>query len=126
MLRLARDKAGAELRQHAEVETRVGQCEPQRILPVNPAAHRIGGLPVTEMLQKLKDRDQRQTPWRKPGLTSDGIQRAEVRILIKGGEFITQPRYDGAAGKRRTGHSRGLGRDLANRLRMQAHGSPPC
>jgi hypothetical protein len=28
MLRLARDKAGAELRQHAEVETRVGQFEP--------------------------------------------------------------------------------------------------
>jgi hypothetical protein len=71
MLRLACNKAGAELGQHAEMEARIGQLKPQRILPVNPAAHRIGGLPVTEVLQKLKHCDQSQTPWRKAG-GSDG------------------------------------------------------
>src|SRR5215213_3044665 len=98
MLRLVRNKAGAELRQHAEVEARVRQLEPQRIFPVNPPAHRIGGLPVTEMLQELKHRNQRQTPGSQARLTADGIQRAEVRVLVNEGELITQPRYEGAPG----------------------------
>jgi PAS domain-containing protein len=106
------------------MEARVGQLEPQRILPVNPAAHRIGGLPVTEVLQKLKHRDQRQTPWRKAGLTAGGIQRAEISILVEGGKLITQAGCHGAAGKRRAGHARSLSWDLADRFWVQAHGSP--
>jgi hypothetical protein len=46
----ARDKAGAELRQHAEVEPGVGQLQPQGILPIDPAAHGISSLTIAELL----------------------------------------------------------------------------
>ena len=60
----SRDKAGAELGEYAEVKAGVGQIEPERVFPVNPAAHGIGSLAITEVLEELEDRDQGQTPCR--------------------------------------------------------------
>ena len=58
MLGVAGHQPRPELGQHAEVETRVGQLEPERVLPVDAGAHRVGRLPVAEVLKKLEDRDQ--------------------------------------------------------------------
>ena len=58
MLRVAGHQPRPELGQHAEVEAGVGQLEPKRVLPVDPGAHRVGRLPVAEVLKKLEDRDQ--------------------------------------------------------------------
>lgn len=73
MLRPSRDEACAELRQHAEVEARVGQLKPKRILPVYAGAYGVGSLPVAEMLQELKHRGQGQPPRCKARLTPDEI-----------------------------------------------------
>ncbi len=74
MLSPARDEAGAELRQHAEVEPRVGQLQLQGIFPVDPAANGVGGLTVAELLEELEHRDQRQAPRRKARLSPGGIE----------------------------------------------------
>jgi len=57
VFRPLRDEAGAELRQHTEVEPWVRQLEPKRILPVDPGTHGIGGLLVAEALEELEHRD---------------------------------------------------------------------
>ena len=58
VLGAARNKAGTELGQDAEVKPRVGQLKPKRVLPIDAGAHSVGGLPVAEMLEELEDRDQ--------------------------------------------------------------------
>ena len=125
VLRPARDEAGAELGQRAEVEPRIGQLEPERVLPVDAGAHRVGGLAVAEVLEELEDRDQRQPPRREPGLAPGGIEPAEVLVLVEGAELVAQPRDHGALGEGGAGDARGLGGDLADRFGMQAHGPPP-
>ena len=50
----SRDKAGAELGEYAEVKAGVGQLEPERVFPVDPGAHGVGSLAVTEVLEELE------------------------------------------------------------------------
>ena len=76
VLRLPGHQAGAELGQHAEVEAGVGQLEPERVLPVDPGAHGVGGLPVAEVLEELEDRDQGQPPRGQGGLALAGVEPA--------------------------------------------------
>jgi hypothetical protein len=52
-------QAGPELAQHGEVETRIGRFQAEGILQVDPAAYRLGCLPVGQVLEELKDGDQR-------------------------------------------------------------------
>ena len=59
----ARQQARAELAQHRVVEARVGQLEPEQVLPADPGPHRLGGLPVGQVLAELQESDQRQPPW---------------------------------------------------------------
>ena len=110
-----------ELGQHAEVEAGVGQLEPERILPVDPGAHRVGRLPVAEVLEELEDRDQGQPPRGERRLALAGIEPAEILVLVDDAELVAQPRHQGALRESGTGDPRGLGRDLADRLRMKAH-----
>jgi hypothetical protein len=121
MLRLAGDKAGPELGERAEVEPGISQFEPQRILPVDPGAHSVGGLPVAEVLEKLEDRDQSQSPWRKGGLPPGRVEPLEVLILVEDAKFIPEPGHNVAFRESCPGNSHGLGRDLTNRLGMKAH-----
>jgi hypothetical protein len=58
----ARDEAGAELGEPAEVKAGVGQLEPERVFPVDAGAHGVGGLAVAEVLQELEHRHKRQSP----------------------------------------------------------------
>ncbi len=122
VLRPSRDEAGAELGRRAEVEPRIGQLEPERVLPVDPGAHRIRGLPVAEVLEELEDRDQRQPPRRQAGLTPAGVERGEALVLVEGAELVAQPHDGRAPGEGGAGDARGLGRDRADRLGVEAHG----
>jgi hypothetical protein len=70
------------------MEPRVGQLQPECILPIDPAAHSISGLAVGQVLKKLEDRDQRQSPRRKPRLAPGGIKLLEILILIQGAERL--------------------------------------
>ena len=44
------NQTGAELRQHAEMETRMGQIEAERMLPLNTGAYDVGPLPIAQAL----------------------------------------------------------------------------
>ena len=119
MLRVADHQPRPELGQHAEMEAGVGQLEPERVLPVNPGAHRVGRLPVAEVLKKLKDRDQGQPPWGERRLALVGIEPAEILVLVDDAELVAQPRHQGALRESGTGDPRGLVRDLADRFHME-------
>ena len=123
VLRLPGDEARAELGQHAEVEPRVGELKPECILPIDPGTHGIGRLPVAEMLEELEDRDQGQSPRSQGRLALAGVKRSEILILVKRTELVTQPHDDGALGEGGSGNARRLGRDLADWVRMETHGS---
>lgn len=49
-----------ELAEHRVVETGIVQLKTQTIFPVQPAADRLGGLPVTQVLRVLQHRHHRQ------------------------------------------------------------------
>ena len=55
-------QTGPELAQHGEVEARIVKLQAEGILQVNPAAHRLGRLPIGQVLEELKDGDQGQAP----------------------------------------------------------------
>src|SRR3954468_12406366 len=103
-----------------------GQLEPERGLPVDAGAHGVGGLPVAEVLEELEDRDQRQPPRREAGLAANGVELAEIPVLVEGAELVAQPRDHVALGEGGAGDARGLDGDRTDRFRTQAHGSPPC
>src|SRR5438034_3596161 len=49
-------RSGAELAEHARIKAGIGQRQAQQILPVNAAAHRVGGLQVGEVLDRKSTR----------------------------------------------------------------------
>jgi hypothetical protein len=126
VLRPARDEAGAELGENAEVETGVGQLEAEGVFPVDAGAHGVGGLPITEVLQELEHRHKSQPPRGQAGLAPGGVETAEILVLIEGAELVTQPRDQGAFRACRAGDAHRLSRDLTDRLRAQTHRSLPC
>jgi hypothetical protein len=42
----AHNQAGTKLTQDRVVKPGIGELQIQRVLPINPTAHRIGGLPI--------------------------------------------------------------------------------
>src|SRR5215218_8282432 len=66
---LSREQSVAKLAQHREVKARISQLERERILPVDTAAHGIGGLAVSQVFEKLEDGDEHQARGRKRGLS---------------------------------------------------------
>jgi hypothetical protein len=52
----------AELGEHRGVKARVTKVEAQRVLPVQPCPHCVGGLPVGKALDELQHQHQRQPP----------------------------------------------------------------
>ena len=64
------------------------ELEPERELPVDPGAHGIGRLAVAEMLEKLEDGDQGQTPRGQSGLPPARIKRPKVLVSIKDVELL--------------------------------------
>ena len=122
MLGLAGDKPLAELGKSAEVKAGIGQFEPERRRPVDPGAHRIRGLAVAQMLEKLEHRDQRQSPRRQSRLAAHREEGREIGVALKRAELVTQLHDDRALRKGGAGHANGLSGDVADRLLMKAHG----
>jgi hypothetical protein len=66
--------------QHRVIKPRISQLQAQGVLPVDPAPHRIRGLPISQILGELQDRDQRQLPRRDPRLAPHSKRRRELLI----------------------------------------------
>src|SRR5215211_1247265 len=76
--------------------------------------------------RELEHRHKRQSPRSQAGLAPSRIEAAEVLVLVERVERVAQARDQRALGEGRPGDARGLGRDLTDRFRTQAHGSPLC
>ena len=80
-LRRPGDEAGAEFREDRGVEAGIVHLLTQQILPVDAAAHGIGGLPVREPFHELQEEHHRQPPRSQRGLTTARKQRGELLVL---------------------------------------------
>ena len=79
-----------ELGQHRVVKARVIDWQAEQVLPVDPGPHRLGRLPVGEVLRPLQHRHQRQ-PRRGPARPAPDPERGR-EILIA--QPLTQPITD--------------------------------
>ena len=82
---------GPELAQHREVEALILQGQAQAVLPVQPAPHRIRGLPVGQVLSELQHRHHRQLRRGDPRLPPRPVRRSERLIVIPGAQLVTGP-----------------------------------
>nr|WP_037228560.1 hypothetical protein [Rhodococcus wratislaviensis] len=82
-------KLGAELRQHAVVEPRSVQLQRETVFPVDAGGHRLGGLPVSEVLGVLQHRHHRQLPRRDPRLAAHPERRGELLFVEQRTELVS-------------------------------------
>ena len=73
-----------------KVKPGVGELQAQQLLPVNPAPHGIGRLPVREIFRELQQRHQRQLPGSLGHLPPLWKQVSKEGIVIKRAEGIPQ------------------------------------
>ena len=118
------DQAGAKLRQDREIEAGVGQLKAQRVLPVDPPAHRVGGLAVGKVLGELQHGDHRELSRRDPRAPSRGKRIHERPIAEHLAQLITDPHRQRPSRKRRPGHRHRLRRNLRKRTRAHRHHRP--
>ncbi|OQA19842.1 MAG: hypothetical protein BWY63_01640 [Chloroflexi bacterium ADurb.Bin360] len=71
-----------KLAQHAEIEPGVVQGQMQGVLPVQAQPHRLGGLAIRLVLQRLEDRHQRQIHGRQGRLPLGRIQIRIVGLVV--------------------------------------------
>src|SRR5215471_5009172 len=69
------------LTEDGKIEARLGQLQPQQIFPINTCTDGLGSLTVGEMLTKLPNGHQRQTPG---GLTRLAAAREQVGKVVVG------------------------------------------
>jgi len=114
--RRAGGETTAELAQDRGVETRVVDVQPQHVFPVEPRAHRVGGLPIREPFRELEDGRQREPPGSGGWLAAAREERGERAI----GEHLTERIGRGQGGmtfrEGRARDPRGLGGDRRERL----------
>jgi hypothetical protein len=113
----------AEFAQHRGVEACVVQLQAQGILPVDPRAHRVGGLVVGEVLGELQERDQRQLRRGEGRLAEHGEERREVLVGGEPAQLVVHPQVGLALGEGGPRGPRRLLRHHVDGLRLQRHGS---
>ena len=105
------------------IETGIGQRQAKCILPVYPAAHRVGGLPIGQAFHVLQHGSQGE-PTRCFGwLAAAREQRGELTILVNRAERVRDKQVGGALGKCRTRNAAGFVGNCGRVLRVQRHWS---
>src|SRR6185369_13922243 len=126
LLRAAGQKTVSKLAEHAEVKARVRQLEAEQVLPVNPRPDRLSGLPITQALAELHQRDKGQAPGWTGWLTLLGIEIGEVAVREDCPERVTQGQIGAAFGKGGASDAGSLFGHRRDRvLRVERHGEPP-
>src|SRR3954454_9154621 len=122
LLRATGQQTISKLAEHAEVKARVGQLEAEQVLPVDPRPDRLSGLPITQALAELQQRDQGQAPGRTGWLTLLGIEIGEVAILEDRPKRVAQGQIGAAFGKGGASDAGGLfGHTWERLLRLERH-----
>ena len=125
LLSTALDQPGAELAQHRGIKARIGQLEAKQVLPIDPGAHRLGGLSIGQVFAELQQGDQGQPPRREPGLAALREEVGEVRVGEDGAEFIAQLEERIALAEGGSRDARGLRGHGLDRAGLKGHGRPP-
>jgi len=123
-LRRTCGEAAPERAQDRGVAARVGELQPQHVLPVEPRAHRVGGLAVRQSLRALQDRRQRQPPRGARGLAAPSEERREGVVGEHLAERIGGGQVRVALGEGGARDAGGLGGDRRERLEAQHHDPP--
>ncbi|GGL60238.1 hypothetical protein GCM10014719_71680 [Planomonospora parontospora subsp. antibiotica] len=118
-----RDQAGAKAAEHREVEPRIGQLQAQRVLPLDPAPHRVGGLPIGQVLGVLQHRYQRQLPGRQAGAPTRPEHARELGIGEQRAQRVADAHRHRAFGEGGPCHPRGQLGDLRPWTRPHRHRS---
>lgn len=121
LLRPALDQAGSELAQHGAVKARIGQRQCQGILPVDPAADRLGRLTVGQALGELEQGHEGQAPRRLRRAAAGGKQTRELGVVEPRAELVAQARVATALGERSACDAHGLLGDGWGDLRSKGH-----
>ena len=121
----AHQQPRAERAQHRVVEAGVVQRQAERVLPVDPASHRLGGLAVGEPLGERHQRHQRHLRRGEGGLPARREERRKVPIGVEAAQLVVHPQVDIALGEGCPCHPRGVLRHQLDGLRVQRHDSPP-
>jgi hypothetical protein len=111
----------AEVAQHAVVEAGIVELEAERVLEVDPAPHRLGGIAVRQAEQELQHAHRGQLGGRDPGAPVPGVPPGEVLVLPQAVEPVPHPhrrRPGRVAGPR---HLRGRRRDLGPQAGTDRH-----
>ena len=115
----------AEVAQHAVVEARIVEIEAERVLEVDPAPHRLGGVAVGQIEQELQHAHRGQLRRRDPRPPVPGIPAGEVLVVPQAVEPVPHPhrrRPGRVAGPR---HPRGQLRDLDPQAGTDRHHRTP-
>nr|WTB09152.1 hypothetical protein OG546_36075 [Streptomyces antimycoticus] len=118
------DQPVAELAEHREIKARIGQLEAEGVFPVDPATHRISGLPVGQTLCVLQHADQRQHPRRHRRTAPMRERRHEPLAFKHHPELVPDPHGQTPARKRSTGDPRRGLRHRRRRQRTHRHDIP--
>src|SRR5918912_4293071 len=105
------------------VEARVGQLEPEEVLPVDARSYGFSGLTIAQTLAELHQRNERKPPGRIGWLAALGIEIREVGIGEDRAEPIAQTEIRAAFGEGDARDAGGVfrhGRD--GMLGMERHG----
>ena len=81
----------AEIAQHAVVKARIVKVEAERVLEVDPASHRLGGVTVREIEQELQHAHRCQLARRDSGPPVPGIPAGEVLVRPQAVEPVPHP-----------------------------------
>jgi len=114
-----RQQPPPELAQHRAIEPVVAEFQAQRVLPVDPAAHRLGRLAIRQPFAELQEGRQGQAPRCQGGPPVDGEQIRERHVGEHLTQRIGQPEVRMAWRERRAGDARGLLGHRRQRLRAQ-------
>jgi hypothetical protein len=115
---------GPELAQHAEVEPLIAQLQAQAVLPVQPPAHRISGLPVRQVRGELQNRHHRQLRRGDPRRSPHPVRPAERLVRAPRAQPVTGPHRQRPLPERPPGDPGSTGRHLRPRTRLHRHDDP--
>src|SRR5216683_958902 len=119
-------QAGPKFTQDGMIEAGVSQLQAESILPVQSTPNGIGGLPIRQILHKLENGDQCQSPRGVGWLPAPWIQISKQLILVKCSQGVTKPNVEIALWKSSMHNSDGFCWNFRDRLRFHRHGWPPA
>ena len=117
-------QARSELTENGKVKARILKLQAQGVLQVDPTAHRLGRLPVGQVLEELKHGDQSQAPGCYRQLTARIIQAGEHLIVVQNPDFIADPHQQVAFAECRPSNPGSFLGNRLNRRRTHRHWLP--